>query len=231
MIRYFGQVPARPERFPRRPAQSWPEGKEQIRREWNRLRAAFNQLKREIAPRPASLGTSSDDWATVRNARNEATRLRSLWRPWMGTDPVMPWGTVPYSDRSHPSSGQLEARTNWYNDKARRYRIIYNGLFKDWGLTFESLTNTEQAYYVDEIAVRIQQAENPTDAPLVTAANPEGVNRTHATNISDPTIDAAATNKYADVSETGTGETMDNIIKYLPAVGVGLTAFKLFFNK
>lgn len=248
MIANFAPVKSRPRFTERkvnflqmRPIHSDADARKEYRRQTKRLGAAWNQLLYELrtpakARGPELLGATAASWRLYRTAKAEAWRLRRLWRAWMGTDPTRPWGAEPYASRSGPSTGQVEARTRYYDKISTHYTVTYNGLFKDWGLTFESLTTTEQTYYVAEIQYRVDnpgEFQTPATADYLPSdesqAHEEGVQRTHGAPISTGTIDAAALKTYA--RGPATPEKEGNFMQYLPAVGIGLTAFKLFFSR
>ena len=205
------------------------QSREKMRRAGNRLKASWNQLVYELKTPAqysgyAQLGATEEDWAAMRNARSEAYRLQALWLPFMGTRPYT-IGTAPYSGRKNPSDGQLLARKNYFQGFADKFNIVYKAIFEDWGLRFADYDAQEQLYKVLEMEYRVALREGRE--PPESLVNLPGVNIDHDQPVG-PLHDEGL-DKYSN-GGNGNGEGYEKYMKYLPAVGVGLAAFRLFFK-
>jgi len=209
---------------------------ENFRRQRTRLAAAWNQLIREIrtpvrrSARGVALGATAQSYRDVRAKRSELNDLLVLWRPWMGTFPYT-IGEEPYANDRSLTTGQNEAKVTHYQNWINTLTVLYNKLYRDWGLSFQSLFQAERVAYADDIQRRVDAAAG--EAISEEAGEEEGVTRhsaPEATPVSlNPDLDAAATATYSKGKTSA--ETKPDILQYLPAVGIGLTAFKLFFSK
>jgi len=166
-----------------------------------------------LNPPKNQLGATSDRWDALYAERDRFNSLASLWRNWMGdytaySTKFLSTGKPRYN-RNYWQNDEVDQVKNAYSTNANLLNKAYVALFHDKGLVFDSLTQQEREFYVDDIQARIDGGQSDVWY---------GLERTYDKPIGTPLIDS--TWEPENGTENGMDFLSPEIMKYAPyAIG------------